>query len=66
MIMSRVKEQTVDESKNPKGQKISFLDRVTVKMTKKNPFAIDESREHKLHPIHAKKLIEKGFAVEVK
>lgn len=49
---------------NPKGEIIKFAERMKVKATKKAKHLIAD-QEYSLHPIAAKKLIEKGAAVEV-
>lgn len=49
---------------NPKGEIIKFAERMRVKATKKAKHLIVD-QEYSLHPIAARKLIEKGSAVEV-
>lgn len=58
-------EKTADESKNPKGEKIVYADRVKVKATK-NAKHLLPGKEYNLHPVNAKKLIEKGYVEPVK
>ena len=59
------KTQEVDESKNPKGEKITFSDRVDIKAIKGAKHLVVGST-YSLHPIAAKKLVEKGYAEYIK
>ena len=63
--MAKKEEQLVDESKNPKGEKVVYSDRVDIKATK-GAKHLTPGKEYSLHPVAAKKLVDKGFAEYVK
>lgn len=64
--MAKVEEskQVVDESKNPKGTKIVFTDRIEIKATKAAKHLI-AGDVYSVHPILGDKLIKKGYAIKL-